>query len=130
MIALDTNILVRFLVLDDVQQAEAARVLLESLTIDNPAYVCREVTIELVWVLERAYGFPRSTVAMVLEELLGTEGLVFETADDVACVANQYGATGMGFSRLMALAAAKRSAANPVYTFEQESAQLEGVSLL
>lgn len=130
MIALDTNILVRFLVLDDVQQAEAARVLLESLTIDNPAYVCREVTIEFVWVLERAYGFPRSSVAMVLEELLGTEGLVFETADDVARVANQYAATGMGFSDLMILTAAKRSAAIPLYTFDQESAQLEGVSLL
>ncbi len=44
MIALDTNVLVRYLVRDDIEQAEAARSLLESLSVDRPGYVCREVT--------------------------------------------------------------------------------------
>ena len=48
MIALDTNVVVRYLVRDDLQQAEAARVLLESLTAGCPGYVCREVAVELV----------------------------------------------------------------------------------
>ena len=39
MIALDTNVLVRYLVRDDVQQAESARALLESLTAERPC-VC------------------------------------------------------------------------------------------
>ncbi len=39
MIALDTNVLVRYLVRDDAEQAEAARALLESLTADRPGYV-------------------------------------------------------------------------------------------
>ena len=56
MIGLDTNVLVRYLVRDDAEQAEAARSLLESLTVDSPGYVCREVTVEVVWVLERRYG--------------------------------------------------------------------------
>lgn len=47
MIALDTNILVRYLVCDDLGQAEAAREVLESLSVDSPGYVCREVTVEL-----------------------------------------------------------------------------------
>ena len=86
MIALDTNVLVRYLVRDDVEQAEAARALLESLAADAPGYICREISVavELVWVLERAYRFSRDQIATVLEELVATEGLTIETADDVA----------------------------------------------
>ena len=130
MIALGTNVLVRYLVRDDVQQAEAARGLLDSLTAERPGYVCREVTVELVWVLERAYGFARDRIATTLEELVATEGLVIEEADDVARAALRYRAAGAGFSDLMVLAAAERSGAHPLYTFDQKAARLEGVTLL
>ena len=83
MIALDTNVLVRYLVRDDTRQAEAARTLLESLTAERPGYVCREVAVELVWVLERAYGLARDQIATILEELVATEGWWLEDADDV-----------------------------------------------
>ena len=129
MIALDTNVLVRYLVRDDKQQAEAARALLDSLTAESPGYICREVTVELVWVLERAYDFPRDRIATILEELVATEGLVIEEADDVARAAFRYRAAGTGFSDLMILAAAERSGAHPLYTFDQKAARLEGVSL-
>ena len=36
MIALDTNVLVRYLVRDDIEQADTARALMESLTEDRP----------------------------------------------------------------------------------------------
>jgi len=130
MIALDTNVLVRYLVHDDMQQAVAARTLLESLTAESPGYVCREVTVELVWVLERTYGLARDQIATILEELVTTEGLVIESAEDVAGAAFQYGSGGTGFSDLMILAAARRSNAHPLYTFDQKAARLEGVSLL
>ena len=56
MIALDTNVLVRYLVDDDAEQAQAARTLLEGLTAERSGFVCREVIVELVWVLQRTYG--------------------------------------------------------------------------
>ena len=130
MIALDTNVLVRYLVRDELRQAEAARGLLESLTSEHPGYACREVVVELVWVLERAYGFPRDRIAKILEELVATEGLVIEAADDVARAAFRYRAGGAGFSDLMIFAAAERSGAHPLYTFDQKAARLEGVELL
>ena len=130
MITLDTNVLVRYLVHDDMQQAEAARALLESLTADNPGYVCREVTVELVWVLERTYDLSRDQIATILEELVTTGGLVIESAEDVARAAFRYRSGGTGFSDLMILAAANRSNALPLYTFDQKAARLEGVSLL
>ena len=130
MIALDTNVLVRFLVRDDEAQASAANMLLTSLTAEEPGFVCREVVVELVWVLERAYGFPRDQIADVLEQLVSTEVLVIEAADDVAQAAFRYRAGGAGFSDLMILAAAERAQALPMYTFDQKAARQEGVMLL
>lgn len=130
MIALDTNVVVRYLVGDDLEQAESARVLMESLTVERPGFVCREVTVELVWVLERSYRFPRERVATVLEELVATEELVIESAGDVAQAAFRYRAGGAGFSDLMVLAAARRSGAGPLYTFDRKTSRLKGATLL
>ena len=130
MIAVDTNVLVRYLVRDDLQQAEAARALLQSVTAEKPAFACREVVVELVWVLERAYGYSRERIATILEELVATEGLVVEAAHDVAQAAFRYRAGGAGFSDLMVVAAAKRVGAVPLYTFDRKAARLEAVELL
>ena len=43
MTALDTNVIVRYLVRDDAEQAAAARALLDGLTPGNPGFICREV---------------------------------------------------------------------------------------
>ena len=130
MIGLDTNVLVRYLVRDDEQQAEAARALLESLTADRPGFVCREVIVELVWVLERAYGSSPGKIAKILVELVATEGLVIEEANDVARAALRYRASVGGFSDLMILAAAERSGAFPLYSFDKKAARIDGVSQL
>ena len=45
---------------------------------------------ELVWILERAYRFSRDQIATVLEELVSTEGLVVEAADDVVRASSSY----------------------------------------
>ncbi|MXX73386.1 MAG: type II toxin-antitoxin system VapC family toxin [Gemmatimonadetes bacterium] len=130
MIALDTNVLVRYLVRDDEQQAESARALLESLTQERPGYACREVVVELVWVLERAYGVSRERIATILQELVATQSLVIEASEDVARAGFRYRTGGPGFSDLMILAAADRSGARPLNTFDRKAARTEGVELL
>ena len=130
MIALDTNVLVRYLVHDDARQAETARRLLEGFTAERPGFVCREVTIELVWVLRRAYGFSRDRIATLLEDLTATEGLELEAADDVARAASGYRRGGAGFSDLMIVAAARREGAEALSTFDRKVARLEGATLL
>ncbi|MDE2934050.1 MAG: type II toxin-antitoxin system VapC family toxin [Chloroflexota bacterium] len=129
MIALDTNVLVRYLVRDHAEHAEAARALFEGLTPEQPAFVCREVALEVVWVLERAYRFPRSQVASVLLELLATDSLIFEASDDVARAAWLYRQGGPGFSDRMVLAAAGRVEAAPLYTFDRRLSRVEGAEL-
>ena len=130
MIALDTNVLVRYLVRDDVKQFKAAQMLLESLTIECPGYICREVIVELVWVLERSYGYPRERVATLLEELATSEDLFVEAADEVIRATFLYRGGEAGFSDLMIIAAGKRAGVRSLYTLDRKLSRLEGVSLL
>jgi predicted nucleic-acid-binding protein len=129
-IALDTNVLVRYLVMDDVEQAEAARTLLEGLTSQNPGFICREVAIELVWVLGRAYHLTRGQISDVLVELVGSDALVCEAATDVARAALRYGQGGPDFADLMVLFAAERAGATPLHTFDRSLSRLEGAALV
>lgn len=130
MIALDTNVLVRLLTRDDAEQAEAARSLLRSLTPEQPGYVCREVAIEVAWVLERSYRFTRGDIAEALLELIASSDLVFEAADDIARAAFLYSQGGPGFSDRMVLAAASRAGAVPLYTFDRSLAKADGAELV
>lgn len=130
MIALDTNVLVRFLVNDDLQQAMAARALLARLTPERPGLVCREVAVEMVWVLERAYGFSRDRIAAALEELVSADALFFEAGDDIIRAAYGYRGGGTGFADRMIAAAARRSGAEALYTFDRRLAALQDVVAL
>lgn len=129
MIAIDTNVLVRFLVNDDPEQAAAARELMAAASRQEPVFLCREVLVETVWVLERAYRFSRARIADSLVELVAADGLVLEAADDVAEAASAYRSGSAGFSDLMILAACRRSDAQTLFTFDQQLAALDGAEL-
>ena len=123
MIGVDTNVLVRYLVRDIPEQAEAARSLLEGLTPESPGFISREVAIETVWVLERSYRFSREQIADILKELTAVDELVFEAVEDVARAALEFRQGGPDFADLMILAAAERVGASPLYTFDQRFAR-------
>ena len=128
MIALDTNVLVRFLTSDDPDRQAEAAALLEGLTVAEPGFVAREVVVELVWVLGRGYGLSRKRIAEILQALLETRGLLFEDAVDVGRAATEYGRGGPEFADRMILAAAERAGAVPLYTFDRDLARLRGAS--
>lgn len=128
MIALDTNVLVRFLTGDDPDQQADASALLERLTPAEPGFVAREVVLELVWVLRRGYGLSRQRVAEILVELLETRGLLFEEAADVAHAAAAYARGGPEFADRMILGAATRVGAVPLYTMDRGLAAMRGAT--
>ena len=130
MIALDTNVLVRFLVQDDPEQAELATRVIDQLTDDAQGFVSREVLIELVWVLERAYRLGRAEIAAALDELLSATELNIEGSDGVAPALELYRNDGFGFADLMIAAAALRAGAAELVTFDRKAARLPGVRLL
>jgi len=130
MIALDTNVLVRFLTQDDDAQFQVAADLIEGCTRDVPGYVCREVMIELVWVLERAYKYSREEIADVLLSIVTASQLSVENAQDIASTVNLYRDEGYDFADLMIRQAAQRTESRILKTFDQKLARLDGVELL
>ena len=88
MIALDTNVLVRYLTQDDDAQFQVAADLIEGCTSDDPGYVCREVMIELVWVLERSYKYSREEISEALLSIVTASQLSVENAQDIASIVN------------------------------------------
>ena len=123
-LALDTNILVRYFTNDIPTQAGAARSLIHNLTAEKPGFIGREVALEAVWVLERSYGFTRTETANALLDLLDNDGIVVETTDDVANAAELYAQSPTNFSDLLILAAANRAGATPSTPLTADSPDL------
>jgi len=130
MIALDTNVLARFLVQDEPKQGQAASDLVDGLTESEPGYICREVIVELVWVLERAYKMPRNQIAQAIEGLLASRELVVEDADCVGLALSRYSTGGAGFSDRMILLASVDAECACLVTFDKTLARDSGVQLL
>ena len=79
---LDTNVLVRYLTLDDAAQAEkAAAVIDDAVRSGEPLFVSHVVLCETVWVLEAAYRLERTEILEALEAILRTAQMRFEDKD-------------------------------------------------
>ena len=76
MIGLDTNVLIRYITADDAEQFQRAEQLIEQQS--TKFYINHIVLCELVWVLNRAYHYNKTTIVLVLEKILNTEQLVIE----------------------------------------------------
>lgn len=74
MIAVDTNVVVRFLVRDDAAQAAAAGGLIRA----NEIWVSKTVLLETEWVLRSLYGFSQETLGKALRALAGLETVRLE----------------------------------------------------
>ena len=104
MIALDTNVLVRYLLNDDGAQAAEAERLLDS---GEVLAVSVTVWLELAWVLE-SYGCTEAEVVRAIRHLLGLPNL--HTSDTIALLrALEWFERGMDFADAFHLALASRA---------------------
>lgn len=74
MLAIDTNVLVRFLAKDDPEQSQKARALIERETI----FVALTVLLEAEWVLRGAYGFDRERLLKAFRAFAGLKTVVIQ----------------------------------------------------
>ena len=130
MIALDTNVIVRFFVTDDPEQSRLAAAFFADLSEDMPGLVCREVLLELVWVLGHTYQYTRAEITHVLEGLLAATELEVEDADALGAVLHLYADRGFDFADLMIRHVSAAMGAKRVVTFDKRAARLDGVELL
>ena len=129
-IALDTNVLVRFLTQDDIEQFEIARDIINSCSATRPTFICREVLVELIWVLEHSYKYSRNEITAAVMGLVSVAELQVEAVEDVAEILPLYQNGGFRFLDLMIRQAAIRSGGHVLQTFDRKAAKLAGVILL
>ena len=101
MIAVDTNILVRYAVKDDPKQTVTATEFLKN----NSCYILRTVLLELAWVLssQAGYNLSRSVVAERLRHIGGLPTVTVENACEAAQAIAWY-EQGMDFADALHLA--------------------------
>lgn len=84
--ALDTNMLLRFVIRDDENQFAKARDFLNSRSADDPAFISLIVLVEFVWTLRQRYGRNRREVLSLVTILLETRELAFEDEDELSTI--------------------------------------------
>lgn len=83
MIAVDTNVVVRFLVTgDDPPQSARAAAAFQT----DKVFLARTVVLETAWVLRRTFGFDRVQIADALRLLSGLPNVEVEDAAGLVCV--------------------------------------------
>ena len=102
MLAVDTNIIVRYVTRDHAEQSPRAKTLLDG----NDVFVATTVLLETEWVLRSAYGFDRPEI---VEALGSFAGLPRVTLEDPARALNalRWFAGGMDFADALHLAKAE-----------------------
>ena len=78
MIGLDTNVLVRYLMLDDEIQTPQAKAIMDGFTEENPGFISLPTLLELLWVLKRRYKIPKEKSLHVVAALLASPVLCFQ----------------------------------------------------
>ncbi|MGX6648606.1 PIN domain-containing protein [Maricaulaceae bacterium MS644] len=130
MIALDTNILARFIARDDEAQYVLAHDLIAGCSKARKAFISREVMIELTWVLRRSLKLPREVVAQALKRVALADMFEIEDRLDVQSAILAYETGKLDFADAMIAAAAERSGASELVTFDRRLATLSNVRLL
>lgn len=116
MIALDTNVVVRFLVNDDKTQGPRARALIAR----GDTFVGVTVLLETEWVLRSAYGFPAAEIARFFRALLGLPGM---RTDDPERISRALGGYEAGLDFADALHMAFADGAEAFATFDRRLAR-------
>ena len=84
MIALDTNVLLRYLAQDDsAQSARATEMIERRLSLRNPGFVSLVCILEIVWVLRSLYKRTRGEIAQHIEMMLAADSLEVQNEQEV-----------------------------------------------
>ena len=130
MIGLDTNVLVRYIMQDDLQQARKANVLIESLTMQEPGFVPIVTVIELYWVLTKPYELSREQAAQAIDMLLRTKKIVLDRAEQIAQALRLYKASTADFTDCLIERLAASAGGERTMTFDTKVAKLIGMTLI
>lgn len=128
---IDTNILLRFLLKDDEQQAALAYSLFKQVEQrGEKLFVPIIVVLEMIWVLESAYDISRQEIVASISDLLSMPILAFETQPAVQMFVVSTQQNNFDLSDLLLAHSAAYSHCEKVYTFDKKASKFNLFELL
>lgn len=129
--ALDTNILIRFLINDDIKQAERVKELLKHAEEAGDAfYVSEFVVIEMVWVLSALYELSRGNILDAIEELMLLSVLNFFDNDFMVEFIAISRNSNLDLSDILIGLSGKTNKCPSTITFDKKAAKSESFELI
>ena len=129
--ALDTNVLVRFLIGDEARQANKVHAVFKSAESRKVEYfVPLLVVMELLWVLDSAYGIPRRDIVDSIHELVSMPILKFESHEAITKFIQSAAESDFDLPDLLIACSAKSSGCDKTLTFDKKASKFELFELL
>lgn len=129
--ALDSNVLVRYIVQDDAGQLAAARRLISRCVAEGSTlFVPVTVVLELEWVLRSRFGFGKDDVLMALSSLFSAADLIFESERALEVALQLFRKGSADFADCLHVALATQAGEQPLWTFDKRAAKVDGARLL
>jgi len=127
MAALDTNVLVRYVVQDDdAQFAAVKRLIRRCVNQGQVLFVPVTVTLELEWVLRSSFGFGKDEVIGALSGLFSAAELTFESERALEVALQLYRVGSANFADCLHISLATQAGEVPLWTFDKRAAAISG----
>ena len=128
MYGLDTNVLIRYLLRDDLIQAEQARMAIENaLQSDETVVVSLLTMLESAWVLRSCASIDKRTVITTFRMLLEIRDIRIEQEETLEEALYLYENNSADFADCLMTARYARLGCSAMLTFDKKVAQLPGV---
>ena len=129
--ALDTNVLVRFLVNDDAGQSQQVYSLFKQAENNQQRlFVPLLVVLETIWVLQAVYSVDAPDILAALNDLLMMPVLLFEAQPVLHAFIGAAKGNNFDLADLLIAHAARGSNCDSVLTFDKKAAKFSGFELI
>ena len=128
---IDTNVLVRYIVQDDLKQAKAAADFIEKECLEeSPGFISGITLCEMVWVFESAYDYAREDIAKVIEQILRTRQFHIPQPEIVWQALWGYKHAGADFADHYIAAVNQQAGCEYTVTFDKKAAKIKHFKLI
>ena len=129
--ALDTNVLIRYLVQDDLQQnREAARFIHQFADSEATLFIPISVVLETEWVLRSVYKFSKESILGVFVNLLEAREMTFQEEASVERAIFLFREHNLDFADCLHGATAFTHDHLPLMSFDKQATRVEGIEAI
>lgn len=131
MTALDTNVILRFLLRDDAAQSQAVRALFKRAEAARERFhIPVPVLLETLWVLEKVQDMPRADIIRAIEDLRRMTVLEFESDPAIERALADARHSQVDLADILIGAVARANGCTHVLTFDRRASRLPSFRLL